>query len=182
MKIIFGMLMLLSYMETMAQKFYEPCWIQKKKHSFEKGQVHIFDINNQITDSVVFSRDTMIGYRVYYRWGFNEHNYYYWAEDNDGTLWLCHPHVSSEEVLFSPRNPFVGYQVHYDNFEVTIIGVGEKRTLGKVCYNDLIIFEEKYISLDYEDTTISYFQKGVGWVAFESLPLSTTYLKCIKYR
>jgi hypothetical protein len=183
LKIIWGIMVQLSCVIVAAQTFNGSCFIQKRAHSFEKGSIHLFEINNIVLDSVVFSKDTVINNKVYYWWGLTRHSLYcYWAEDGDGALWLYEPYFNTGEVLFMPSSPFVGYQVHYNHFEATIIGIGEKRTFGNVSYDDLIIFEVKYISSTYKSTSIEYFKPGVGWVAYESLPLSTTYLKCVKYR
>lgn len=182
MKAFLLVVMQCTYLLVNAQIEATSCTIELKKKSFGKEQIHIMNVNNSFTDSIVFSKDTLIGKRTYYRSGLTSHYLYdYWSEDDDGTVWYCFPYYNTGEICYLPRHPFVGYQVNYNHFVMRIIEMDAKKTFGSVSYDHLIVCEINYSAPNVEDKWTEYFKKGVGWVAMES-DVSTTYLKCIKYR
>jgi hypothetical protein len=176
------MLMQLFYGFVQAQVHEVTHSVDLEKRSFAKGRVHKLRLNDGQADSVVFSKDTLIGERLYYKWKITNHYLYaYWYEADDGRVWMHFPYFNTGEILYIPKNPFVGYTFHYGNFEVRIIGIQEQKMFGNVMYDNLIVFEKKYSDSDEESTYIEYFKKGVGWVANEG-KWGTTYLESIEYR
>jgi hypothetical protein len=156
--------------------------VDLKKKSFDKGRVHKLRLNDGRADSVVFSKDTLIGERIYYQWKITNHYLYdYWFEDDDGRVWMYFPYFNTGEIEYIPKNPFVGYAFQYGPFEVRIIAIQEQKKFGTVMYDHLIVFEKKYSNSEVERTYIEYFKKGVGWVATEG-NWGTTYLECVEYR
>jgi hypothetical protein len=149
--------------------------------SFGKGRVLIFKILGIFRDSMVVQEDTLIGNRVYYKYQFTQSSIYkYFAEDNDGSVWMCSPFFKTKgEICFLPQKPFIGYSVQMEDFGVKIIGIHQKVELDQIVFEDLIVVEVTKPD-DEGYSHIEYFKKGVGWIASVA-DRGSFYLKRINY-
>jgi hypothetical protein len=167
---------------TWGQNLPEPCKIQTRSKSFEKGAIFYSRVGNFFIDSAVYDFDTLINGRRYFR----SANYSrrlepttpLYSEDDFGNIWHIYRQIGFDELLMIPNEPFVGYKVVHKNYSSEILAVNLTKKFGNVEFTNLI--KTKFVDKINNYTFIEYFKKGVGWVALEN-SCGVGHVYCTKY-